>query len=140
MKKTQITEIIMIAAEAVLLIGNNTWFKVCGPKDDGSFMACHWAGRMVTACALLLLALSIAHFIFKDLKAKAAADLSVGLTALMTLLTPGMIINLCGMPEMMCRAHTQPWVIVLSAVIIVAAAFDAFLVRSALEAEKHRRK
>ena len=140
MKKTVITEMTTAALSIILLIGNNTWFKVCGPKDDGSFMACHWAGRMITACAVLILVLTAAHIVFKDVKAKLALDLSIGCTAVMTLLAPGTIIGLCGDSMMMCRAHTQPWTIGLSAAIILAVCLDAFVSRSLTEGEKHKRK
>lgn len=140
MKKINITQIIMAASALLMLIGINTWFQTCGPMEDGSYMACHWAGQAVKGASAVLLVLSVAHVVMKDLHSKTALDLSIGVLGLMTALVPGTLINLCGMDTMMCRAHTQPWVIGLSAVIILAAAFDAFFCRSAADAEKHKRQ
>ena len=124
----------------VILIGVNTWFKTCGPKDDGSYMACHWAGRAVAAAAFMALVLAVFRMLLKDRGAKAGLDIALAACGVLMMITPGRVISLCAMEDMMCRAHTQPWTIALSAALLIAAAVDCFMIRSEADADKHRRK
>ena len=46
--------ILLFVFSVVELIGIRTFFAPCGPKEDGSWMSCHWAGQAVTGTAAVL--------------------------------------------------------------------------------------
>lgn len=107
---------------ALLFLGTLTVFRACGPKEDGGFMTCHWAGRAVTGASALLFCLSAARFIVKDPGARAGLSLAVLLAAVFTALLPGTLIDLCMMGGMRCRALLRPGVITGAALIMLSAA------------------
>ena len=138
-KRLDIIGIILVAVPAVILAGVNSWFQTCGPMEDGSFMACHWAGRTVAASAVMMLAIALIRLFARDRKMKAGLDIALAAASVFTALVPGRIISLCMMEDMMCRAHTQPWTIGLSILLLVVALADIFFKMSAASSEKHRR-
>ena len=140
MKKTNITGMILAAISLIMLAGACTWFRTCAPMEDGSFMACHWAGQMIKATSALALLLSVIRIIMKDTGVKTGIDISIAALAVLIALIPGRLINLCMMDDMMCRAHTQPWTIGLAVILLIAAVADIFLLRSGAEADRHHRR
>lgn len=138
-KRISVTDAALVLIPLVMIIGAFTWMSTCGPKDDGSFMACHWAGQMVKALGCLQLVLAIVHAASADVRFKTGIDVSLACTGALTILTPGMLINLCQDSMMMCRAGTQPWTIVLSVLIIVAALADIFFTSAGADAKRHHR-
>lgn len=131
--------VILAAVPTLILIGINTWFSTCGPKDDGSYMACHWAGRAVAAAAAMALVLAVLRFVLRDRMVKAGLDMALAASGVLMMLIPGRVINLCMMEDMMCRSHTQPWTMILSAILVIAAVADLFFVWSGVSADHHRR-
>ena len=64
MKKTTKSgpvDVLLAVFSVAYLVGVRTVFLPCGPKEDGSWMNCHWAGQAVTGVAVCLVILSIAH-------------------------------------------------------------------------------
>ena len=125
-KKGRLIDCAIILISTLMLIGINTWFATCGPMEDGSFMTCHWAGQTVKAVSAVAAVLAVAHALLKDHKTKAA-------------MVPGVLINLCMMEDMMCRAHTRPWTIILSVLLVAASAADLLFRYSAASEEAHGR-
>ena len=67
MKKTGlILDVVLCVLSAVLCFGTKFLFHACAPKEDGSWMACHWAEQTVFGLGITLLILSILTFVFKD--------------------------------------------------------------------------
>ena len=118
-------DIVLLLLSAVLLIGVLTVFAPCGPKEDGSWMTCHWAGRAVAGAAAALTVIAALRPIARN--ARLGLDLAMLPISLLTLLLPGKLIGLCMMAEMRCRSVMTPAVTVLSLLIAAAAAIDAFL-------------
>ena len=58
-RRIGVSDILLFVFSVVELIGIRTFFAPCGPKEDGSWMSCHWAGQAVTGTAAVLVVLAI---------------------------------------------------------------------------------
>ena len=124
MKKTGfILDIILLILSALLCFGTKYLFHACNPKEDGSWMACHWAEQAVFGLGFLLLILSIVLvFVFKDGKTKSGIALSMEAAAALAAVTPNHLIRLCMMTDMRCHAVMKPAVMIISILIIICGA------------------
>ena len=52
-------DIVLLVVSVFFLIGILTFFQACGPKDDGSWMTCHWAGQALTGLAAVLTVIAL---------------------------------------------------------------------------------
>ena len=118
-------DIVLLLLSAVLLIGVLTVFAPCGPKEDGSWMTCHWAGRAVAGAAAALTVIAALRLIVRE--ARLGLGLAMLPVSLLALLLPGKLIGLCMMAEMRCRSVMSPAVTVLSLLIAATAAIDIYL-------------
>ena len=114
-------DIVLFILCLVFMIGIRTFFSACGPKEDGSFMTCHWAGQALSGLAAALLVQSVIHTAVPNPAIKAGVSLAMIPTALVSLILPGNLIHLCMMDSMHCNAVMKPCAIVLSALITAAA-------------------
>ena len=118
MKKTKLPAIVVLVLSLLLAIGSQTFMGAC-VHEDGSFGACHWAARALSGVGGLLAALSLLALLLK--KERAGLYLAMLPTALLGILTPGTLINLCGMATMRCRALMKPAATILLALMMAAA-------------------
>ena len=102
-------------------------FGPCGPKEDGGWMTCHWAGQAVTGVAAVLAVLALLRLLVKGNGVKAGLSLAVIPTALLALLIPGKLIGLCMMADMRCHMVMTPAVTVFSLLLAALAAVDSVL-------------
>ena len=123
------SDIILLVLSAVFLIGIRTFFAPCGPKDDGSWMTCHWAGQAITGIAAVLLVISVIHMFVKDAKVKQGLAIAMIPTALFSVILPGNMIGLCMMNTMRCHSVMHPATIVMSVLMIAAAVLDLIMQR-----------
>lgn len=126
-RKIGVGDIALLVLSVFFAVGMFTIFAPCGPKEDGSWMVCHWAGNAVKGLAIVLAALSVAHIAFQNGSVKIGLSLAIVPVALFAAIVPGNVISLCMMKTMKCHAVTQPAGIVLSALIIIAAVLDIVL-------------
>ena len=124
-----VSDIILLVLSVVFLIGILTFFAPCSPRDDGSWMTCHWAGQAVTGIAAVLLVISVIHLVVKDAKVKQGLALAMIPVALFSIILPGNMIGLCMMDTMRCRSVMRPATLIVSVLVIVSAAFDLILQR-----------
>ena len=122
--KIGVSDIVLFVVSAFFLIGILTVFAPCGPKEDGSFMTCHWAGLSVAGNAAVLAALSILHMILPDRAVKTGVSLACIPVAVLAAMTPQYIIHMCMMDTMRCHAVMRPAAIVMSILVIAASIFD----------------
>ncbi|MBP3902514.1 MAG: DUF4418 family protein [Blautia sp.] len=108
----------------IFLVGLMTFAGACGPKEDGSFMTCHWAGQAVKALAVLLLITSIVRLAIRDRGTKKGLSIAIVLTAITAAVVPGILINLCMMNTMHCHAVMRPFIIVMAVLLAATAIFD----------------
>ena len=125
-KNIRPTDFILLLLSLFFLLGIIFIFHPCGPKEDGSWMFCHWSGQMEILFASIFVLLSIIRFFFSE-KAKAALSLSFIPLSIAAALVPGKIIPLCMMKDMRCHAVMRPAVIVLSAVIALISLTDTII-------------
>ena len=124
--KRLIPEIILFIFSLLICIGSFTFFSAC-PVHDDTIMACHWAQNAVTALGALLSVISLAAIVIPDRKIKAGLELSATLTAVLTALIPGIVINVCMMSSMRCVSTFRPFTILFASLAAVAALFGAVL-------------
>ncbi|MBQ8927385.1 MAG: DUF4418 family protein [Oscillospiraceae bacterium] len=128
MKKPHITDILLLVMSAALCIGVKLLFHACAPKEDGSWMACHWAEQAVFAASL---GMSLTAFVrlFLDRRARAGAALGMSITAAVTAFIPGVFIRLCMMNDMRCHAVMRPAAVILCVLIVICGIADFVLAR-----------
>ena len=127
MKKITVFDLALCLLSLALCFGTVFVFTACGPKEDGSWMLCHWADRTVVALAAAFLAASVIRFfVSKDVK----KGISIAFIpfSVITLLIPGKIIRLCMMHDMRCWTLMKPFVTV-TAVLILAVSIAEVIVR-----------
>ena len=122
-KKIDISGIILLILSLLLVFGTAFVFHACG-EHDSKIPTCHWAEHAVIGIGCVMAVISLMHLVFSQ---KAAFSLSLIPAAILSLLTPGVVIDICKMADMHCRAAMRPFVVIISIVIIVTAAADAFL-------------
>ena len=129
-----VMDVLLLVLTLAFLIGIKTLFHPCGPKDDGSWMTCHWAGQSIFGIAIALFVMAIFHFlsgiIFKKPIVKAGIALSMIPISLIAIFTPGNLIGLCMMEDMRCHSVMRPAVIVFGITIAAASIIDIFIQRS----------
>ena len=118
---------ILTVLSLLLTVGVKTFFSACGAKDDGSFMTCHWAEQAVFAAGIALTLMSVIVLIAGSDNAGFGAAVSILALAGVTAIIPGVLIDLCMMPQMHCHVVMRPAVTVVCALIIVTAAVHAFM-------------
>ena len=125
MNKTQrkAFDLILPALSLIFLAGILTLFQPCGPREDGSWMSCHWAGRAAAGVAGAMLLLSVLRMLVRP-DAKRGLDLALMVLSVLAVLLPGRLIGLCMMRDMRCHTLTAPFTSLLSALTALAAAFD----------------
>ena len=123
MKKTSVPAIIVLILALILAIGSQTFLGPC-VHEDGSFGACHWAGRMLLGVGGLLAVLAVLALLLP--RERPGLFLAMVPAAIVGLLTPGTLIAICGMPTMRCRMVMRPAMLALCA-LTLAAAFAGWL-------------
>ena len=123
MKKPSITDMILLILSLALCIGVKCLFHACAPKEDGSWMACHWAEQSIFAAALGMNITAALRF-FLNRSARIGAGLAIGVTAAVTAIVPGLLIRLCMMNDMRCHAVMRPASIILCVLIVVCVTVD----------------
>ena len=125
-KRFDATDFVLLAVSVLLFVGILTFFKPCGPTEEGKWMNCHWAGQTVTVLAAALLALGVLRLPVRP-AVRIGIDIAVIVISAAAIFVPGRLIPLCMMPQMRCRADMTPCVTVLSVLTIIAAAVDLVL-------------
>lgn len=120
--RIQILPVITAAACAFLAIGVMLIFHACGPKDDGTWMNCHYAQLTVFAFALVMTVLSLAAVFTRTQKLRTILYAAVMACAVISAVIPQNVIRLCMMPEMRCRAMMRPAVVLVDVLIVILSA------------------
>ena len=118
MKKAIIPAIIILVLALVIAVGSQTFLGAC-VHEDGSFGACHWAGRAILGEGALLAVLAALAMALK--KERAGLYLAMAPASLLGMLTPGTLIAICGMDTMRCRMLMRPAMLILFGIALLAA-------------------
>lgn len=120
-KFARILSIVTLVCSIILALGTLYVFHACGAKDDGSFMACHWAQQTAVALGAVLAVQSVIAILVRTNAARMAVSAAMIPTAVMALLTPGVLINLCMMADMHCQSVMKPGVRLVAGIILILA-------------------
>ena len=122
--KYSVCDILLPVLALAFLLGLLFVFGPCGPKEDGSWMTCHWAGQAVKGTAALLLALTLLHLIPGRAELKMGLDLAQIAAAVLAVALPGHLIGLCMMRDMRCHSVMVPAVTVFAVLLAVLSLVD----------------
>lgn len=128
-KINRIIETVILILSILLTLGTPLLFHACGQTDEGTWMSCHWAQQACMGTGALLTVLSVILFLAKGAKAKIAVSFAVIAAAVLAILFPGTLINLCMMSGMRCRSVMRPAVTLISALLIIGAVIHIVLSR-----------
>ena len=124
MKKTSVPAMIVLILALIAAIGSQSFLGPC-VHEDGSFGACHWAGRALLGVGGLLAALALLALLLP--RCREGLCLAMALTSALGLLVPGPLVSLCGMSTMRCQALMRPAMSVLFALALAASALGWLL-------------
>lgn len=125
MKKTSLPACVVLVLALVTAIGSQSFLGPC-VHEDGSLGACHWAGRALLGVGGLLTALSLLALALRE---KAGLYLAMALAAILGLLIPGTLIQLCGMATMRCRMVMKPAMTILCALMLITSILGFLMAR-----------
>ena len=117
MNKKTIPALIVLILSILIAVGSQTFLGAC-VHGDGSFGACHWAARAMLALGGTQAVMAMLALVFP--KQKQGLYLGMLPVSVAGLLTPGTLIALCKMPTMRCRMLTQPAMMILFALMLLA--------------------
>ncbi len=123
MKKIGFVDIALAFLSLFLCLGAAFLFHPCGPKADGSWMLCHWAGNMIVALGAAFSAASLARFFLpKDIR----TGLSIAFIpfSIVTILVPGVLVRMCAMKDMRCWSATRPAALIIAIAIFALSVVD----------------
>ncbi|MCR4883723.1 MAG: DUF4418 family protein [Clostridiales bacterium] len=122
MKKQRIPAILILIFAAVAAVGSQTFLSPC-VHEDGTFGPCHWAGQMLLWEGLAAVCLAVVTFFAKHVRS--GLYLGTVSVCILGILTPGVIIDMCRMSTMRCRAVMQPAMIILFSAALLCAVIGA---------------
>ncbi len=135
MKKGALVNVILLVLSILLCAGVKFAFHACAPKDDGSWMLCHWAEQVVFSVGAVFSLLSLARFFLKDSKIKAGISISFVPLSILVAFIPNTLIPLCMMKEMRCHTVMRPSVLVLCVLLAAVSVIDSIVL---LKSEKKK--
>lgn len=124
MKKQIIPAVILLIIAAVIATGSRTFLSPC-IHEDGTFGACHWAGQALLGLSCVLAVQAVLTLCLR--RFRAGAYICAMPVCVMGILTPGILIDLCHMSTMRCRAVMQPAMIILFSAAFICALTGFFL-------------
>ena len=116
-----IADIVLLVLCAALMLGVRLVFHACGPKEDGSWMTCHWAEMSVFALSIAMTVTALARLLVRDEGMRRGMALALVPFAGAAAVLPQGVVRLCMMQDMRCHAVMRPAVIVFAVLIAVAA-------------------
>ncbi len=112
MKKFSLPALVLLLLSILIAAGSVSFLGPC-VHEDGTFGSCHWAGQAMLGIGLLLCLQSLAALLFRDGRIRVGLFLSCLMTAILGLVTPGTLIDLCRMSTMRCRSLMRPAMLIL---------------------------
>lgn len=120
------TDLALLVIGLAFFVGMLSFLSACGPKEDGSWMTCHWACQALRGVAGAMLVLAVLRLLLRP-RARVGLDLGSIVLALLAVCIPGRLIGLCMMKTMRCHTVMVPGAILAAVLTILAAAADLFI-------------
>jgi hypothetical protein len=129
MKNRIISGVVGITSGGLLALGPQYIFRICGLIPDGVIMRCHWSGQAEIGVGGLISVFGILLFISKNPEYRVAYSVSAVFSGFLALLIPNYLIGGCMHPGMACRTTAFPAITVISLLVIIFFAGNAFYLR-----------
>ncbi len=128
-------DIAILALALLFAVTSLTVLGPCGPKPDGSWMVCHWAGNVASGLAIVMSTMALAHLLLGNPWAKIGIDVGLIPVSVLCMLVPGVLIGLCRTSTMRCHTAMRPADILFSGLIIAIALIDILVQKKRLKSE-----
>ena len=122
-----ILDITLLVLSVVFLLGMLLFFGPCDLAEDGSWMICHWAGRIVIGISGAMALLELLHAVLSDTGVRQGLDMGAIILCGLMVLVPGRLIALCPEDTMRCHTAMAPAVRVFAILIAAVSVADFFL-------------
>jgi asparagine N-glycosylation enzyme membrane subunit Stt3 len=119
MKK--ISSILSILVGAFLFLAAVFLFK-CPKMESGAYMNCHHANVAVAVLSGLMVLSAVVSMLARKRIVTIVSSAVICVAAVLSAIVPGILIDLCMMPGMTCRAVFRPVDVICSVVILLSAA------------------
>lgn len=120
MKKSNLVfAVIFVLLGALVAAAPYSFAHVCEVGEK--IMKCHWTARVELFLGLSIALLGLLKLLSSDAKYQLGLNFGLLINALGVLLTPTVLIGVCGMKKMHCHAVTKPTLIVFAILILVSA-------------------
>lgn len=110
--------VIFIVLGALVAAAPYSFAHVCELGEK--IMKCHWTARVELFLGLSIAVLGLLKFLSSDANFQLGLNFGILINALGVLLTPTVLIGVCGMKKMHCHAVTKPTLIVFAILIFVS--------------------
>lgn len=118
MKKVNVVFFLLILVlGALTAIAPYSFAHVCEAGEK--VMKCHWTGRIELFLGISVAVLGLLKLISADAKYQLGLNAGILLNALGVILTPTLLIGVCGMKSMHCASVSKPTLIVFGILILV---------------------
>ena len=111
--------VIFLVLGALVAAAPYSFAHVCELGEK--IMKCHWTARVELFLGLSIAVLGLLKFLSSDANFQLGLNFGILINALGVLLTPTVLIGVCGMKKMHCHAVTKPTLIVFAILILVSA-------------------
>ena len=118
MKKVNVVfSLLILVLGALTAIAPYSFAHVCEAGEK--VMKCHWTGRIELFLGISAAVLGLLKLISADAKYQLGLNAGLLLNALGVILTPTLLIGVCGMKSMHCASVSKPTLIVFGILILV---------------------
>lgn len=118
MKKVNVVfSLFILVLGALTAIAPYSFAHVCDAGEK--VMKCHWTGRIELFLGISVAVLGLLKLISADAKYQLGLNAGILLNALGVILTPTVLIGVCGMKSMHCASVSKPTLIVFGILILV---------------------
>lgn len=91
-------------------------------------MKCHWTGRIELYLGISIALLGLLKLLSSDTKYQLGLNAGILVNALGVILTPTLLIGVCGMKSMHCASVAKPTLIVFGILILTATLVQSFII------------
>ena len=126
MKKVNVIfSLLILVLGALTAIAPYSFAHVCEVGEK--VMKCHWTGRIELFLGISIAVLGLLKLISADAKYQLGLNAGILVNALGVILTPTVLIGVCGMKSMHCVTVSKPTLIVFGILILVTSLIQSFI-------------
>ncbi len=121
-------DVVIILLCVIICLGASMFFQPCGPRDDDSWMVCHWAGQAVIGLGCVMTIIGVARC-FVDPGVRQGMDIAMIPIAGFTAYIPDNVIMLCKVETMRCHTMFHPIIMLFSVLLVAAIVVDVIMLK-----------